>query len=79
MRVCAARALAWCRGAGAGPGSKQGDGTGVGLGLELKLEVWRGVSRWLMMRDADIAQGVGVVRGFLRWVGRIFVAGTGEG
>lgn len=47
-----------------GPGSKPGDGTGVGIGgqgleLELELEAWRDVSRWLMMRDADLAQEAG--------------------
>lgn len=57
--------------------------------LELELEIWRDVSLWLMMRDADITQGVwfgvgvGIVRGFLRRVdwrrGRVkWWVGVGE-
>ena len=35
-----------------------------GQGVELELELWRDVSRWLMMRDADIAQRAGMWYGF---------------
>lgn len=36
--------------------------------LELELEIWRDVSLWLMMRDADIVQGAGAQGAGCAWV-----------
>ena len=53
--------------------------------LELELETWRDVSRWLMMRDADLVQEAGP-QGAGLWYGfrggncsRFFEVGGTEG